>query len=127
MMTRYQNRAMTAAVGPTAPLRPCPPQPTLHELGWPADVAEHLRGEILALLRAMPPWRLSRVALVVRLDGVEVMARDDLRAHWRRHGLHPLAARLATVPIDRAALVLEGDEVAVLSVDAARWLEGSLR
>lgn len=96
-------------------------QPTLEALGW-QGIADELRDELRAALAAAGPRGRPGLAFVVREDGVEIIERGELVRHYRSNGLSDLAGRVRRAPIDRALIVLEGDEVAVLHFDAAGWL-----
>jgi hypothetical protein len=84
---------------------------------YPADITEREIGtaiipHVLTLqhrLREAPAHRIASHAWRVTEDGLVEVLRDELAAHYRRHGLSDLARRIRSAPFDRACVVLEGE------------------
>lgn len=99
-------------------------QPSFEDLGWPPELGAERRAELLRLVAETPQARRGDLVYVASTEGVEVLERALQAQLWRRHGLPQLARRLREIPVGRLAVVLLGDDVAVLSV-APRFVEAS--
>lgn len=98
----------------------------LSAYGFTPEEAEVLRAQVLAAIAAMRAWKRMRSAIVVRRDGVEVLERQELSRHYRRHGLAQLALQVRGASLARVLLVIEGEpETTVLTVDGDAWLAAS--
>ena len=100
-------------------------QPSLDALGWPSTLGDALRRELRRSVGEVCPPEGDDLAWVVSDAGVERVPRAELARAWRRDDLGELVRRLRAVPRGHAAVVLLGDEVAVMAVRAAAWLASS--